>query len=320
VLPTSLIVVAIVVGWLVVLVPLIVRKRQAIARTADSALAARVVRSAEEDGVREEVAMPEVEAVDDTDEERATDRGVDDEAEHEGPRAEEFPAEDFNATPNSERRLDTAEPDRDRDFVDTADVEQGPPPPAWPDPDDVDEPRRHRPGRGGFDPEAAAIAARAKYALRQRVVVSMLLLAIASAVTAAMVMPMVWWAHGAIDAGLVGYLVYLRRQVRIEEEVRQRRLARMAQARRAQAHAAPPPRQHIEVQQPLRPQVEQHYQRFDVETPRERYVSQEPVISRPAPPRTNIPGTVVVDLDDEDPAFDDLQEPGSHRYRRAAGA
>ena len=302
-LPTSLIVVAIVFGWLVVLVPLIVRKRQAIARTADSALAARVVRSAE-DGVREEVAMPEVEAVDDTDNEHATDH----EAEPEDPRAEEFPAEDFNATPNSEPRLDTADPDRDRDLVDAAEVEQGPPP-AWPHQADVEEPRRHRPGRGGFDPEAAAVAARAKYALRQRVVVSMLLLAIASAVTAATVMPMIWWAHGTIDAGLVGYLAYLRRQVRIEEEVRQRRLARMAQARRAQAHAAPLPH----------PQVEQHSPRSGLETPRERYVSQEPVTSRPAPPRTNIPGTVVVDLDDEDPAFDELQEPGSLRYRPAAG-
>ena len=297
-LPTSLIVVAIVFGWLVVLVPLIVRKRQAIARTADSTLAARVVRSAE-DGVREEVAMPEVETADDIE---------DIEDEHEDPRAEEFPAEDFNATPNSEPRLDTADPDRDRDLVDTAEVEQGPPL-AWPHQAEVGEPRRHRPGRGGFDPEAAAVAARAKYALRQRVVVSMLLLAIASAVTAATVMPMIWWAHGSIDAGLVGYLAYLRRQVRIEEEVRQRRLARMAQARRAQAHAAPLPH----------PQVEQHSPRSGLETPRERYVSQEPVTSRPAPPRTNIPGTVVVDLDDEDPAFDELQEPGSLRYRRAAG-
>lgn len=315
-LPTSLIVVAIVFGWLVVLVPLIVRKRQAIARTADSALAARVVRSAE-DGAHEEVAMREAEeAVDDADHE--TEPELHRDAEPEDSEAGEFQPEDFNATPKSGPRVDMADPDRDRDLVDTADVEQGSPQ-AWPHPDDVDEPRRHRPGRGGFDPEAAAVAARAKYTFRQRVVVAMLLLAVASAIAAAIVMPMIWWAHGAIDAGLVSYLAYLRRQVRIEEEVRQRRLARMAQARRAQAHAAPPPRPRVQDEQPSHPHVEPRYQRLDVETPRDRYVSQEPATARPAPPRTNIPGTIVVDLDDEDPAFDELQEPGSLPYRRAAG-
>src|SRR5439155_22490949 len=47
--PSSLIIVGLVLAWLVVLVPMIVRKRQEVARTADSALAARVVRSG--DGV-----------------------------------------------------------------------------------------------------------------------------------------------------------------------------------------------------------------------------------------------------------------------------
>ena len=51
--PSSLVVVALVLAWLVVLVPMIVRKRQEVAKTADSELAARVVRSgsgeAEED-------------------------------------------------------------------------------------------------------------------------------------------------------------------------------------------------------------------------------------------------------------------------------
>ena len=43
--PSSLVVVALVVAWLVVLVPMIVRKRQEVAKTGDSELAARVVRS-----------------------------------------------------------------------------------------------------------------------------------------------------------------------------------------------------------------------------------------------------------------------------------
>ena len=43
--PSSLVVVALVVAWLVVLVPMIVRKRQEVAKTGDSELGARVLRS-----------------------------------------------------------------------------------------------------------------------------------------------------------------------------------------------------------------------------------------------------------------------------------
>src|SRR5205823_13906051 len=78
----------------------------------------------------------------------------------------------------------------------------------------------YRPGRGGFDPEAAEIAARAKYSFRQRVVVILLVAAVVTAAVAAFLFPVVWWGHGAADVILVGYLGYLRRQVRIEEEIR----------------------------------------------------------------------------------------------------
>ena len=44
-----------------------------------------------------------------------------------------------------------------------------------------------------------------------------------------------WWLHAAVDVCLVGYLVYLRRQVRMEEAIRNRRAARMAGTRRQQA-------------------------------------------------------------------------------------
>src|SRR4030088_2183887 len=46
------------------------------------------------------------------------------------------------------------------------------------------EPRRYRPGRGGFDPQAAAIAARAKYAARQRIMLFLLLTALATGLLA----------------------------------------------------------------------------------------------------------------------------------------
>src|SRR5262245_45140929 len=146
--PSSLIVVALVVAWLVVLVPMIVRKRQEIARTADSALAARVVRSG----------------------------GADEEAEE--------------------------------DLMLDADEELDEAPEAV-----VEEPRRYRPGRGGFDPEAAAVIARAKYAYRQRVVLAMIVGAVLTAIFGAIVFPLLWYPHGALDLALISYLVYLRRQV-----------------------------------------------------------------------------------------------------------
>jgi hypothetical protein len=224
--PSSLIIVALVVAWLVVLVPMIVRKRQEIARTADSALAARVVRCAEE-----------------------------------GP------------------MLDTEEIEAPEEFEEPERV--APDPGARP----------YRPGRGGFDPETAAVIARAKYAYRQRVVLAMIVGAIVTAVLAAIVFPMLWWPHGLLDLTLISYLSYLRRQVRIELEVRERRLARMRSAARIQAH-----------QRLFEPPVEP--------------VAPPPV---PAPPPVTYPGAAIVDLDDEDPAFDDLDHPDNLPYRRAAG-
>ena len=96
-------------------------------------------------------------------------------------------------------------------------------------------PARYRAGRGGFDAEAAALTARARYAFRQRVVLAMLVLAVATGVAAGVALPVLWWAHGAVDVLLVGYLVYLRRQVRMEEAIRARRAARMAGTRRPSA-------------------------------------------------------------------------------------
>jgi hypothetical protein len=271
--PSSLIVVALVVAWLVVLVPMIVRKRQEIARTADSALAARVVRKGNGEG-----------AVEEADEMRDTDVI---EPEEDTTEVED----DMDSTTEPDQPLDIHGEADDGDPVDTDTV-------SAPTAQTRMSARRYRPGRGGFDPEAAALTARAKYAARQRVVVMMLLLAVGSAVTAAVVYPMAWWAHGVIDIGLVTYLAYLRRQVRIEEEIRQRRLARMAQARR------------------LGPAVHE----AEPEDPQDDYDEREaPIAKAPPPPRVNHPHAVVVDLDDEDPMFDELDDPVNLRYRRAVG-
>ncbi|MBP2321001.1 hypothetical protein JOF56_001386 [Kibdelosporangium banguiense] len=282
--PSSLIVVALVVAWLVVLVPMIVRKRQEIARTADSALAARVVRK----GGAEEADMRDADLID------AEDVAV---------------VEDGNdSTTEPDQPLDTTLEADDRDHVDTDTVS---------DATHHAPARRYRPGRGGFDPEAAALTARAKYAFRQRVVVAMLLLAVGSAVVAAVMYPMAWWGHGAVDLGLIAYLSYLRRQVRIEEEIRQRRLARMAQARRARPQEQPADYHHINAYSDE--YDDDRYNDEPATTERSADAPTAVAVTHNPPPRITHPHAVVVDIDDEDPAFDELDDPDSLRYRRAVG-
>lgn len=156
--------------------------------------------------------------------------------------------------------------------------------------------RPYRPGRGGFDPETAAIVAQAKYAFRRRVVGTLLLVALVSGVVAGVLYPLAWWGHGAVDLTLVGYLVYLRRQVRIEEDIRARRLARLAQSRRRPAP---------------RPAV--------VEDREEQVEEEHGLAPQPRFEHHVRPGTVVVDADDEDPVFVELDGPETLPYRRAVG-
>jgi hypothetical protein len=288
--PSSLVVVALVVAWLVVLVPMIVRKRQEVAKTGDSELAARVVRSGSGEADAGAELDTEEAAVHESDEIR----------------------EDFEEELVAEV-TDTSEdvPDDDAGQADMTYY-------------DDDYPRRYRPGRGGFDPEAAAVIARAKYGFRQRIVLAMIIGAIITAITAGVALPVLWWAHGGIDLVLVTYLAYLRRQVRIENEIRERRLARMQRVRRAQAHAEAQAQaqaeayaraRYVEAEQTHEPRTVEEYveelYHHDEPGPRER-------VGPPAPPvyRGN---AVVVDVDDEDPAFDDLEEPGNLPYRRAVG-
>lgn len=288
--PSSLVVVALVVAWLVVLVPMIVRKRQEVAKTGDSELAARVVRS----GSGEAGGGPELDL---------EETGV-----HESDEIREDFEEELVAQVTDATEAPREVPDDDADQADMSYYDDG-------------YPRRYRPGRGGFDPEAAAVIARAKYAFRQRVVLAMLIGAIITAVLAATVFVQLWWAHGSIDVVLVTYLGYLRRQVRIEDEIRERRLARMQRVRRAQAaHAEAYARARYAAQaeegghapQTVEEYVEELYHQ-DEPGQRERVVD-----GPPAAPvyRGN---AIVVDVDDEDPAFDELDEPGNTPYRRAVG-
>jgi hypothetical protein len=298
-----LIIVALVVAWLLVLVPIAARRRQEVAKTADSTLAARVVRSGGVSAKVEEAFT----VSDNPDHDKAKLQVDADELEIDEDELDDFDDEDLEPD-----ELDTAEADElaAEDYDDDLDDE-------YVDEDEVvdeyyeDDDRRHphrpyRPGRGGFDPAAAAASARAKYAIRQRIVLVIIVLAIATAVLAALTMPVIWWAHGLLDVGLISYLSYLRRQVRIEDDIRQRRAARLGAEAEDEAY-----RQDYSDYDADRDYREAD--RYDA-PPAPRATLTRPV-ARPRPR----PGTVVVETDDDDPIFDDLDQPGVLPYRRAVG-
>ena len=230
--PSSLIVVGLVVAWLVVLVPLVARKRADASR---------------------------------------------------GSMEEEY----------------DAMPEDDTDFEEYDDYEE-------PDVDFVEH-RPFRPGRGGYDPETAAIVAQAKYAFRRRVVGTLLLLALVTGIVAGVLYPLVWWGHAAVDVTLVSYLAYLRRQVRIEEEIRARRQARLAPSRRRPT-TRQDPRQHAVATPSAEPAADAEHPRDQPGLPPQPRFQHQPR-----------PGTVVVDPDDEDPLFVELDGPEALPYRRASG-
>ena len=150
----------------------------------------------------------------------------------------------------------------------------------------------NRRGRGGFDPEADAIARAARYSFRQRAVLALVFAAITSAALAVIVTATLWWVCGLAVVGLACYLYYLRRQVQIEQEIRRRRLTRMGRSR------------------------------LGVESRTDEEL-------KLVPQRLRRPGAVVLEIDDEDPEFDHLdhysepfQQPGPvhEDVRRASGA
>lgn len=136
---------------------------------------------------------------------------------------------------------------------------------------------------------AATVSAR-KYRFRTRVLITMSAVMVASAAASFTVNAAFWWIGGATAAVTVLYLAYLRRQTRIEAHVRRRRQQRMARSRPVQR--APE-------------------WRVDYEAETEEF-----------PTRLRRPGAVVLDIDDEDPVFEHLDEVAfSRRYDlpRAAG-
>ncbi|AKN18527.1 hypothetical protein MHAE_06332 [Mycobacterium haemophilum DSM 44634] len=120
-----------------------------------------------------------------------------------------------------------------------------------------------------YDTKTAAAVSARKYAFRKRVLMVMAIILVGSATAAFEVDSSAWWICGSATAVTVLYLAYLRRQTRIEEKVRRRRIHRMARARLGVENARD--------------------REFDV-----------------VPSRLRRPGAVVLEIDDEDPIFEHL--------------
>jgi uncharacterized membrane protein len=131
---------------------------------------------------------------------------------------------------------------------------------------------------------AEAVSAR-KYRFRARTLTVMGVLILASAVAAFTWSSTMWWVTGAIGAVTMLYLAYLRRQTRIEEQLRRRRAQRIARSRLGVENTSD--------------------REFDV-----------------TPSRLRRPGAAVLEIDDEDPEFEHLEYVAFARHYdlpRAAG-
>lgn len=302
--PSSLLFAGLVATWLAVLVPMAARRRQPMPRPSEAALSCRVLH-------RPRRHDQEVNPVDD-------------------------------ATADGEPTAAVApEPDRHRPR------DQDPYPAI-----------RYRPGRGGDDPRVAAEAAQAdttmraarrgygqplaadasRYVFRQRLVLALLLLAVTTGVLAGgLRLTAGWYLHAAIDLCLVGYLTYLRRQVRLEQAIRARRAARIAAGERAAASRRRPRTVAEEVaaraaeaaatQDDTSPAAAQPEPReltsADEQDEHGKHGEHDVRPALPRLPRAQLPeqpsGTVVLELDDEDPDLHDLTWQPWRGYRRAAG-
>jgi hypothetical protein len=222
--PSSLIFSGLVVLWLLILVPAFARQQQEVARIDGASLGGRVLaRSGRRIGGR----IEEVDSVDDDDTGAVATRPA-------GSSVRMAAARVATELEEPARSRWSDADDHAEDAAENAAVEGSADSSAedrsWDRP-----PPRYRPGRGGYNPEADAVSARNRYAFRQRVVLALLVCALLTAVAAAAVLRVLWWAHAAVDLVLVTYLIHLRRQVRLEQAIRERRAARMAGTRRTSA-------------------------------------------------------------------------------------
>lgn len=121
-----------------------------------------------------------------------------------------------------------------------------------------------------YESKASIAAAERKYRFRSRMLSGMGLALLFSGIAAFTLSTTMWWVCGTISAVAVLYLGYLRRQTRIEDQLRRRRAQRMMRSRHGVEST--------------------HDEEFDV-----------------VPSRLRRPGAAVLDIDDEDPIFEHLE-------------
>jgi hypothetical protein len=318
--PQSLLWISLVVLWLFVLVPMLISKRDAVRRTSDVALATRVLNtgrgarllrrgrpaaghrsdpdwqpsdedldddlheeSHEESSERSVVRAAVVETEVDTEPEYLDVDVVDEdsgalpigesdavpaEVEEPEPQTDELPL-DFGEdvdAAETDEPEEEYEPDGTEDEYEYVADSSGLEAPSDTDLQMADSLSAAR--RRRYESRSATIDAR-KYKFRRRMLTVLAALVMASAAAAFTVTSALWWVCGAIGVGAVLYLGYLRRQTRIESRLRRRRAHRMARARLGVEN------------------TDDH--EFDV-----------------VPSRLRRPGSVVLEIDDEDPIFEHL--------------
>lgn len=196
--------------------------------------------------------------------------------------AVEEPAESATETPAQEPAAQAAEPDDgtadEYEYIDdTSGLE------AEADPPTTAMPAASRARR--FESKTAAAVSARKYRFRKRMLMSMAVLLLVTAGAAYLWSTTMWYATAAVGLITLLYLAYLRRQTRIEERLRRRRMQRMARSR------------------------------LGVENTVDHELNVVPA-------RLRRPGAAVLEIDDEDPAFEHLDYvPFSREYDlpRAAG-
>jgi hypothetical protein len=319
--PQSLLWISLVVLWLFVLVPMLIGKRDAVRRTSDVALATRVLNSAR--GARllrrggpaaghrnNPDWQPSDEDIDDLHEEPPGCSVVVVEADVSEIRDEpdyldvDVVDENFGALPVGSAGeveaevADEAEPEERDDQTDELPLDFGesatdehPQPTSETEPGDTADEYEYVDDSSGLEAPsendlqladsltaarrrrresstAAAVRAR-KYKFRKRMLTVIAVLLVASGAAAVTVASALWWVCATIGVVTVLYLGYLRRQTRIEERLRRRRAQRVARSRLGVENA--------------------NDREFDV-----------------VPSRLRRPGSVVLEIDDEDPAFEHL--------------
>ncbi|MDT5095994.1 MAG: hypothetical protein QOH60_5357 [Mycobacterium sp.] len=309
--PQSLLWISLVVLWLFVLVPMLISKREAVRRTSDVALATRVLnsgsssrkrksgpaaghnsdpswrRSQDDDAFEDEKAVvvkaaviePEILDVEVIEEDSgALPVGASAAEAEESPEEETEPQPVASEGEPEETEEDDGTSAEYETVEDTSGLESEEDEGAESDPPPVVPRRRLQEAK-----RAAEVSAR-KYRFRKRLLSVMALVLVATTTAALTVWPDGWWACGGAGVITILYLGYLRRQTRIEERVRRRRMQRMARARVGVQNTAD--------------------RAYDV------------------PSRLRRPGAAVLEIDDEDPVFEHLDyAPGPMEYHlpRAAG-